>query len=350
MVGCPRHYRRQAMARASGSLVVVVPAYGDAEQLRTLLGDLQRQDDAGFEILIVDDGSPKPIEPQIADLLRAGPIRSRCERTPNAGGPGARNNGARLAGDAETLLFLDQDMRIPPGFVGILQRTLAEVGPAALSADFVYRLVDDGSPFARWYLGHARAWEGAPQERWTERAPGVFAVHPVNLTSTNLCIPRALFDSVGGFPVFPIAGTEDQALGLLLGQRGAAVLRTTRTSAEHVEHRVTFERFCARQRMGMTGTVTLLRRFPEVFGALAESSTHEVNGPWSARDPLPLQARKLVKAVLSRPGIQPLGMRAVRWLEENAPHTRALHHAYELVLGAHLQAAWRHGLTSDRLS
>ncbi len=55
---------------------VIIPTYGRPDQLRNCLDTLVEVDppDGGFEVVIVDDGTPEPLEPQLRpwmDRLRA---------------------------------------------------------------------------------------------------------------------------------------------------------------------------------------------------------------------------------------------------------------------------------------
>jgi len=46
---------------------VIIPTYGRPDQLRNCLDTLVEVDppDGGFEVVIVDDGTPEPLEPQL---------------------------------------------------------------------------------------------------------------------------------------------------------------------------------------------------------------------------------------------------------------------------------------------
>ncbi len=94
----------------------VVPTYGTGGRLRALLDELLRRDLApgGLEIVVVDVGSPEPVEPRLAGLV-TGPRGSslRVTRTVNGGPARARNRGAREA-RAPILFFVDDDMELGP--------------------------------------------------------------------------------------------------------------------------------------------------------------------------------------------------------------------------------------------
>jgi hypothetical protein len=324
---------------------VIVPAYRDIPSLRELLSDLLAQDlvERSWEIIIVDDGSPEPAGPGIEDFLGRTRVPIRCFRKPNGGGPSARNHGAQVA-TGRILIFIDQDMRIPANFLRAHVDAQVEVGSAAISADYEHRLLAPDGGFSRWYASVSRRWDHAARDGWDEIAPGLYSVHPVNLTSTNLSLPRELFDAAGGLPIYSRTGVEDQAFGLTLGRMRVRVLKMDRVRAVHVETRTEPWRFCDRQLTGMAGTVRLIQEFPDVFGDLEVTAHHRINGPISLRrDPLPLIARKIVKTAVMWPGVLHATFRSLPVVERLAPDA-LLSRLYDLIVSAHQQRGWRNGL------
>jgi hypothetical protein len=328
----------------SKELSIVIPAYGECAQLPDLLrGILAEEVAREAEILVIDDGSPRPVEPSLREILAAFKD-AQCVRKPNGGGPSARNFGADRA-KGRRLLFIDQDLQLPRDFVATLVKVAEEFGPAAVSALYENRL-ESTSPFAEWYGIRARKWEEGGRQG-SEIAPGVIEVHPVLLSSTSLLIDRPLYLQCGGMPVYPRTGVEDQALGLLLGRIGARVLRTDRVKPLHVEERADLPRFCARQKEGSAATVRLVSSFPEVFGTLADSAQHRAHGPIRPlRESPSVSLKKLAKTLvagLARPVFFPLVAR----LEHSSPRSWLLDRLYSAMVAAHLQAGWREGLALE---
>jgi glycosyltransferase involved in cell wall biosynthesis len=279
--------------------------------------------------------------PQLDETLQRLPD-ARYVRKENGGGPSARNYGARIA-RGRLLLFLDQDLRIPPNFVETHLEVHSHVGPSAVSAHYENRLVETITPFAQWYTSLSQGWGRTFEGK--ALVPGIFEVHPVMLTSTNVSLPRGIFEAAGGFPIYGRSGAEDHALGLTLARQGHKVFWTDRVCAFHVEERTDLSRFCARQRHGMSGTVDLIHDFPEVFGAIHETTQHHVNGPVQLRrDQAGLVVRKLLKSWLVCRIPQGLAYRSIWALERYRPRTWVLPFAYRLMLGASLQQGWREGL------
>jgi hypothetical protein len=291
--------------------------------------------------VIVDDGSPEPIEPQIRDLISGQIV---CVRKPNGGGPAARNHGAAVA-HGSLILFVDQDLRLPPDFVRTHLELQAELGSGAVSAFYENRLLGGTGPFARWYASVSAEWERSARRGGKAVSAGIFEVHPVMLSSTNLSLSKAVFEAAGGFPVFRKTGVEDQAFGLLLGRLGVKVYRTDRVCPLHVEARAELRRFCDRQRIGSAATVELLVRFPEVFGGLEASEQHRINGPLrTGREPVSLSLQKLLKSALARPWPRRAATSVVRALERVAPSTSLPARGYRALVSASTLQGWREGL------
>lgn len=107
------------------SISVVVPAYNEPDFLLEALRSVASQTVQPLEVIVVDDGSPRPLR-QAAEAAGLGP-RLRFVRQENAGGAAARNHGIALA-QGDWIAFLDHDDRWLPHK---LQRQLAAVQPGA---------------------------------------------------------------------------------------------------------------------------------------------------------------------------------------------------------------------------
>ena len=124
--------REPARGRIAGEVTIVIPVFGDGEQLARCLAPL-----AGGRapVIVVDDGSPdgRAIE-AVADRFGARYVR----HPENRGASAARNTGLRLA-RTEFVAFLDSDCLPPPGFPSDLVGHLADpavalVAPRIISA------------------------------------------------------------------------------------------------------------------------------------------------------------------------------------------------------------------------
>ncbi len=94
---------------------VIVPSYGRLQDLLALLEGLHQQVSEPFEVIILDDGSPQPLEQGLGALLRS-PVRLiRHDRNQGAG---AARNTAISAARGEIIILIDDDSRVDdPGWI-----------------------------------------------------------------------------------------------------------------------------------------------------------------------------------------------------------------------------------------
>lgn len=97
------------------SISVIIPTYNGAHKVVNALESLCRQTIAPDEVLVVIDGSTDNTREAIAQLP-VKPAGLKVIEQANQGRAGVRNTGARNA-QHELLLFLDDDMMVPEGFV-----------------------------------------------------------------------------------------------------------------------------------------------------------------------------------------------------------------------------------------
>ncbi|HYV15650.1 MAG TPA: trifunctional glycosyltransferase/class I SAM-dependent methyltransferase/polysaccharide deacetylase [Conexibacter sp.] len=119
---------------------VIVPAYNRRETLGATLDSLLAQTHAGWEAIVVDDGSSDGTA-ELAQEYGGRDPRIRVHRQPNGGVSRARNNGLALA-SREWTFFLDaDDWIIPETFERLLAAAAAD--PAADAVYGGYVRVDD---------------------------------------------------------------------------------------------------------------------------------------------------------------------------------------------------------------
>jgi glycosyltransferase involved in cell wall biosynthesis len=167
---------------------VVVAAYVATEHQARLLDEtlatVDAQEHRGYEVVVVDDGSPLPVAPIVARHERA-----RCVRQANAGPAVARNVGVRDAA-GEFLVFLDADDHLHPHALAAGLARFAERPECAM----VVGPRDD-----MWY-------DGTVSDFVPTLPPADRDLYEVLLDFTWYIIPpsscmvrRAAFDAVGGF-------------------------------------------------------------------------------------------------------------------------------------------------------
>ena len=111
------HYENQRRCGTDGPVKVslIIPVYKAERYIPALGADLRRQTCRDMEVLFVEDGSPDRSGAML-DSLAARDARFRVIHQENRGTAGARNAGIAAA-SGEYLMFMDDDDRIPPGYV-----------------------------------------------------------------------------------------------------------------------------------------------------------------------------------------------------------------------------------------
>ena len=270
---------------------VVIATYNRNELLARLLATLAEQT-AGrdrFEVVIVDDGSREdaaPVAAPFADSLQISVIRQK-----NSGVAVARQRGV-LKARGRIVIFLDDDMRVPNGFVA--EHVAAHAGHD--DRVVMGELLPD-ERLARMPLFerfHAYQLEKAARRH---SAAGTFAGHDVY--TGNLSLPRDLFLRAGGFdPAFFI---EDTELGVRLEQCGAKFVFSRAAAAIHASDHTSLESWLDRCYREGRDWVRLSRKHPSVHAA----------SPWSffsAANPL---SRPFFAAAVLAPDIAPALARTV---------------------------------------
>lgn len=171
---------------------VIMPLYNKAPYVKKALESVLIQTYTDYEIIVVDDGSTD----NSADIVRELVIGNcklvndqfRLISQANAGVAAARNNGvAKLKG--EYVCFLDADDWWKPTFLEEMDRLIKDYPDAGLYAtNYVY--YKQGKTHValhlkRGYMNYPEAYLHGEMPVWTGAT----------------CMPRRVFDEMGGFPV-----------------------------------------------------------------------------------------------------------------------------------------------------
>ena len=208
---------------------LIIATFDRGARLLRLLTDLAAQVPApqtaqgGLEVIVIDDGGAE----SAAEALRGGewPFSLRLIRQENAGAASARDRAARLA-QGEILIIVDDDMRVPPGF---LQAHLRCHVPGARRAVLGPIEPDKDAPkrgiFERYNAHRLHTFAAAA-------AAGRLRLRGNSLCSGNLSLRRADYLAVGGFDK-SLRRSEDAELGLRLEQSGVELVFAADAPVSH---------------------------------------------------------------------------------------------------------------------
>ena len=208
-------------------LSLVVATFNRPVSLARLLRELAAQTlpASDFEVVVVDDGSAVPVEPQLRSLAPAYAMRVVAQA--NAGAAAARHRGV-LEARGELIVIVDDDMELPAAF---LAEHLAQHPPGSRRVVLGRMLAPPGRlPIFERY--HAvmldRLAEDVRRGRVQPRGTHLF--------TGNVSFRRADYFAAGGFDA-SLKQSEDAELGIRLEKAGAEVqLCEAAYSIHHSDH------------------------------------------------------------------------------------------------------------------
>lgn len=330
----------KASERALPFVSVIVPTYRRRLSLMRALMALgaQHYPPEQLEIVVVDDDD----DPATAALVAAvGGSSVRYVAQAQRGAAAARNKGARIA-RGDLLLFVDDDILLPPNGVSAFVASFDRIGVCCLNGrwDFPDEMSAElsGTPFGRFRL-ELEDWvkRGMPMHVIDERYAEVAL-----LTACNLLVRRDAFWGIGGFDEsIPSAGYEDQEFSLRARDKGYRLIYDRTLRCLHDDRRLSRDAFLERQRRGAMTAAILYRRRPEHF---AERDLIRENDAIRLGEPVRRTLKKLLKATLAFPPLL-AGLRSLATLfERAAPRSRVLTRLYWGLVGVYLFRGVRDGL------
>ncbi len=210
---------------------IVVPTYNRPQRLAECAAAFcaLQYDRERFEVIVVDDGSPRLDEVREALRPFSGRIDLRLIEQGHAGPAAARNLGAGAARH-EHIAFTDDDCRVDPGWlVALAQRFAAHPG-ALLGGRTVNALTDNACAEA------SQALVAFLLDYFIAQGAPFFA-------SNNIAVARATFERVGGFDLrFPLAGGEDREFCARYNGSGCGLVYAEDAVVTHY-HALTVRRF-----------------------------------------------------------------------------------------------------------
>jgi GT2 family glycosyltransferase len=198
---------------------IVVPMYDQAAATLRCLHALARSGDAcRFELILVDDASGEEAAKELARIAGLRYLRNAS----NLGFVDSCNAGAAIA-RGEFLVFLNNDTEVQPGWLDALLRTFRDFPDTGLAGSML--VYPDGRLQEAGGLVYSDGSAGN-YGRFADPAHPAFGfVRETGYCSgAALALPRALFESLGGFAAeFRPGYYEDTDLAMRVRERGLAV-------------------------------------------------------------------------------------------------------------------------------
>jgi glycosyltransferase involved in cell wall biosynthesis len=318
---------------------IVVPTFRRSDVLGRTIDALLGTDYPvdRFEIIVVDDGND-PATREVVNAVQPTPVKLTLVQGRGKGAAAARNDGAKAA-DGDFLVFVDDDIVVPPNHLTAQLEVRAEHGECISGADW-WEFTPDvhagllATPLGRYRLAHEDSYR-PPHERWKFQR---------GLAAAHLTLTPALFDELGAFDErFPRAGVEDWEFCLRATERGYKLILDSEVRLLHNDKRLTLSQLCSREewRGFSVGVLAYLR--PDLYRNSEEMRENSLVQPG---DPVLLRVRKGIKRTLGIPVLLAALYRGV-WLAERVlKPERLLHRLYTAVISVHYLRGFRAGFAS----
>lgn len=292
---------------------------------------------SAYEVIVVDDGATDGTYDAVSALRT--PYALRVLRHPEQRGVSAGRNTAIREARGRVLVFLSDDLLVPPAFLSAHLQALARHPGAWIVGGFRQLPSLRETPFGR-YLDDVE--EGFTAAR--QRAPAGDDLWELSWpTARNLSLPHADFLAAGPFDERFRSTCEDQDLAIRARARGVRFLYDASIDCLHNDQAGDLARCCRGQRRGTHDTVLFCAKHG---GEHAGSPLERANGPLALADGPVLLARKAAKWLLSRDPVLALLERAVPLLERAGTSERVLRRVYRALIGLHTFRGWRDGLAT----
>lgn len=166
---------------------IIVPLYNKESYVQKALESVFSQTYTDYEVIVIDDGSTDN-SLEVVRGLKIEDRRLMILTQSNSGVAAARNNGVAKS-KGEYLCFLDADDWWKPTFLEEMDRLINEYPDAGLYAtNYVYYKPGKthvALHLERGYMNYPEAYLHGEMPVWTGTA----------------CMPRRVFDEMGGFPI-----------------------------------------------------------------------------------------------------------------------------------------------------
>jgi len=176
---------------------VVIPLYNKERYILRAISSILNQTHTDFELIVVDDGST---DEGMALVAKVDDSRVKIVRQRNGGEAAARNRGIQEA-TSPYIAFLDADDAWKEDHLSLLAMLIEDFPDAGLYCTG-YRFVEPS--------GRAKEprWRNVPERGYVPRYFRSVSEGDLIATASSVCIPRAVFQQLGLFPVGDRLGAD----------------------------------------------------------------------------------------------------------------------------------------------
>ena len=318
-------------------VTVVIPSYNRLNRVVETIQTVLCCDTTGLdevEVIVVDDGSPVPVESLLAEFSPSPPFTLRCIRQKNAGPCAARNAGFRAAQN-DLVICVDDDILCSPDLIkGHVQAH--QMAPRSVIFGIYPHLE------VTRFLSSLAALDdsGTPQPGAKRELVPVESV-----ASGHISFEKPMFDP--GQAIYrddltiPVA--DDWELAFRLRSRGIPIYQAPWIMARHNGKDSVAIRCNQLYRVG-AGCAEAAVKCPEILSTEALASIIRINGPISRHDSSKRILIKIIKQVLATAPSRATLLWLVQRLEPLLPPGMLLARAYRGVMGLYLFVGVRKGL------
>jgi len=239
---------------------VQVPVKNGGDAFSRFLGSLALQDiQAGWEVVIVDDGSEKPVLQEFRREIDSLPDNCTVKVVrldPGGNRPVARNEASRVS-TAPVSLLMDGDMEFGPSLLRRHLEIKEETGADVVMGRRVNSFSSNASPWQKWFDTRAMGVSPSGAFPWKYFITG------------NLSITRGLLEKAGGFdPAINCYGGEDTEMGYRLNAMGVSFRWDPELAVNHLDDVSVEEHSLKMLEYGRTGLRYTLGKHPGTRGLL----------------------------------------------------------------------------------
>lgn len=315
---------------------VVIPSFNGVVKLRETIKALLKSDVEGIaqvELVVVDDGSPNPLAPLVAEFNTSPPFTLCYIRQNNRGPAAARNAGFR-ASQGEVVIFIDDDILCPPLLIKQHIRAHA-MHPLTVICGRCPFVKPGLCPPLLTYINSLR-------HDGIHHMPEFKQVAFV--ASGQISVERSMFDAQLGVYGQNLAtpAAEEFELALRLRERGIQIVFAPKIVALH-NHIVTIENMSRQAYKHGLGCAEVAVKYPATLCLPDLQNIIQVNRPIQRGEPLGLLLKKVLKQPWAGVKARARLLQAVQFIERKVPHILVLAPLYRAVLGLHLCAGVRDG-------